>query len=27
VEHAEPVVLEADLQVGPESVRYAPQAP
>jgi hypothetical protein len=27
VEHEEPVVLEADLQVGPESVRYVPQAP
>jgi hypothetical protein len=27
VDHQEPIVVEADLQVGPESVRYAPQAP
>lgn len=27
VEHAEPILLEADLQVGPESVRYVPRAP
>jgi hypothetical protein len=27
VDHEEPIVLEADLQVGPESVRYAPQLP
>src|SRR5690606_26461141 len=27
VEHEEPIVLEADLEVGPESLRYRPRVP
>ena len=27
VEHEQPLVLQADLQVGPESVSYLPQSP
>jgi hypothetical protein len=27
VDHEEPIVLEADLQVGPDTLRYAPRAP